>query len=86
MKKNAYKHFTSNEIKPQGWLKRQLEIQADGLVGNLDKFWPDIRDSKWIGGNKEGWERVPYWLDGYIPLAYLLDDEDRKAVAKKDKV
>ena len=83
MKKNAYKHFTSNEIKPQGWLKRQLEIQADGLVGNLDKFWPDIRDSKWIGGNKEGWERVPYWLDGYIPLAYLLDDEERKAVAKK---
>ena len=36
MKKNAYKHFTSNEIKPQGWLKRQLEIQADGLVGNLE--------------------------------------------------
>ena len=80
---NAYKHFTTNEIKPTGWLKRQLEIQADGLVGNLDKFWPDIRDSKWIGGTKEGWERVPYWLDGYIPLAYLLDDEERKAVAKK---
>lgn len=80
---NAYKHFTSNEIKPTGWLKRQLEIEADGLVGNLDKFWPDIRDSKWIGGTKEGWERVPYWLDGYIPLAYLLDDEERKGVAKR---
>ncbi len=83
MKKNAYTHFTSNEIKPEGWLKRQLEIEAAGLVGNLDKFWPDIRDSKWIGGDKEGWERVPYWLDGYIPLAYLLDNEDMKKVAKK---
>ena len=31
--------FTSKEIKPRGWLKRQLEIQADGLSGNLDKVW-----------------------------------------------
>lgn len=77
------KGFTTNEIKPTGWLKRQLEIQANGLSGNLDKIWPDIKDSKWIGGDKEGWERVPYWLDGFIPLAYLLDDADMKARAKK---
>ena len=83
MKKHEYRHFTTNEIKPTGWLKRQLRIEADGLVGNLDKIWPDIRDSKWIGGTKEGWERVPYWLDGFVPLAYLLDDEDMKARAKK---
>lgn len=75
--------YTTNEIKPQGWLKRQLEIQARGLSGNLDKIWPDIRDSAWIGGDREGWERVPYWLDGFIPLAYLLNDEDMIARAKK---
>ena len=68
--------YTTNEIKPTGWLYRQLKLQADGLSGNLDKIWPDIRDSAWIGGNREGWERVPYWLDGFIPLAYLLDDDD----------
>jgi len=77
------RHFTANEIKPAGWLKRQLEIQAAGLSGNLDKMWPDVRDSRWVGGNKEGWERVPYWLDGFIPLAYLLDNEDMKARAQK---
>ena len=75
--------YTSKEIKPKGWLKRQLEIQAEGLSGNLDKMWPDVRDSAWIGGDREGWERVPYWLDGFIPLAYLLENEDMIARAKK---
>ena len=71
------------EIRAEGWLKEQLITQANGLSGHLDKIWPDIRDSKWIGGDREGWERVPYWLDGFIPLAYLLDDADMKARAKK---
>ncbi len=74
--------YTSNDINPTGWLRRQLEIQAESLNGNLDKIWPDIRDSAWIGGNCEGWERVPYWLDGFIPLAYLLKNEDMIARAK----
>ena len=71
------------EIKPEGWLRRQLEIQARGLSGNLDKIWPDVRDSAWIGGDREGWERVPYWLDGFIPLAHLLQDEDLIARANR---
>ena len=85
---DKYSFFTSNEISPRGWLLRQLEIQANGLCGNLDKMWPDVRDSAWIGGNREGWERVPYWLDGFIPLAYLLNNDDMKARAQKyiDKI
>ena len=63
-------------IRPEGWLRRQLEIQARGLSGHLHKVWPDVRDSAWIGGSCEGWERVPYWLDGLIPLAHLLDDPE----------
>ncbi len=80
---NKWNFYTSKELKPEGWLRRQLEIQAEGLSGNLHKIWPDIRDSKWIGGNREGWERVPYWLDGFIPLAYLLENEEMIATAKK---
>ena len=71
-----YNFFNPNEIKPRGWLRDQLEIELNGLCGNLDKMWPDVRDSAWIGGEREGWERVPYWLDGFIPLAYLLDNKD----------
>ena len=81
MKKWSF--FTTNEIKPSGWIKDQLVIQANGLSGNLDKVWRDVRDSAWIGGDAEGWERVPYWLDGFIPLAYLLQNEDMIARAKK---
>ena len=83
MKKLKYNFFTGNEVKPSGWLKKQLQIQADGLNGNLDKVWPDVRDSAWIGGSCEGWERVPYWLDGFIPLAYLLEDEELISRAKR---
>ena len=78
-----YDFYTAKEIKPSGWMKRQLEIQANGLSGNLDKVWRDVRDSAWIGGEAEGWERVPYWLDGFIPLAYLLENEDLIARAKR---
>ena len=80
---NKWNFYTTKEIKPKGWLKRQLEIQAEGLSGNLDKIWPDIRDSAWIGGDRDGWERVPYWLDGFIPLAYLLENDDMVSRAKK---
>lgn len=83
LKERKFTPFTVKEVKPGGWLKKQLEIQANSLTGNLQNFWPDIKESKWIGGDKEGWERVPYWLDGYIPLAFLLDDEEMKKVAKK---
>ena len=64
-------------------MKKQLELQVSGLCGNLDKIWPDIRDSAWVGGTCEGWERVPYWLDGFIPLAFLLRNDDMIARAKR---
>lgn len=70
-------------IKPCGWIRRQLEIQAEGLSGHLDEFWPDVRDSGWIGGSAEGWERAPYWLDGLVPLAFLLSDD--RLIAKADR-
>jgi len=83
--------FTAKEFKPGGWIKNQLKIQADGLCGNLHKIWKDIERSAWIGGdeaqfkNGKQWiaERVPYWLDGFIPMAYLLEDEKLIAVAKR---
>ena len=83
MNKPCYNFFSIAETKPLGWLKEQLEIQAKGLSGTLSDFWPDISDSAWIGGSAEGWERVPYWLDGFIVLAYLLDDDKLKATAKR---
>ena len=50
-----YTPFSACQVQPIGWLKNQLKIQAEGLNGNLDKVWPDVRDSQWIGGKAEGW-------------------------------
>ncbi|HEV7214618.1 MAG TPA: hypothetical protein VGP33_05795, partial [Chloroflexota bacterium] len=66
-------------IRPAGWLQQQLRVQAEGLSGHLDELWPDVARSAWIGGDAEGWERGPYWLDGVVPLAFLLEDERLKA-------
>jgi len=72
------------EIRPDGWLLRQLRLQADGLGGHLDEFWPDVgSNSGWLGGTGESWERGPYFLDGLLPLAYLLDDPVLKAKARR---
>ena len=75
----AFTPLPIGAIRPAGWLLRQLRIQADGLTGHLDEFWPDVGESQWFGGKAEGWERAPYWLDGAIPLAWILDDEPLKA-------
>lgn len=74
----AYTPLPLGAIRPEGWLARQLRLQADGLTGHLDEFWPDVAQSKWFGGNAEGWERAPYWLDGAIPTAWILDDAPLK--------
>src|SRR5512135_1874096 len=71
----AFRPLPLGAIRPRGWLERQLRIQADGLSGHLDEFWPDVAQSQWFGGTAEGWERAPYWLDGAIPLAWSLGDE-----------
>lgn len=71
-------------ITPQGWLRRQLEIQAKGLTGHLDEIWPDVGpNSGWLGGTGESWERGPYYVDGLLPLAYLL--QDAALIAKANK-
>lgn len=73
-----------------GWLRDQLQIQADGLSGHLHDFWPDVSaNNKWLGGAVgEGWERFPYYLDGYVPLAFLLGDKQiqQRVVAWIDRI
>ncbi len=80
---SRFRPLPTKSIRPEGWLRNQLRIQADGLSGHLYEFWPDIKDSAWFGGSAEGWERAPYWLDGVIPLTFLLDDEALKARVEK---
>ena len=64
---------------PQGWLKKMLEIERDGMVGRLAEIspWLDRNTSAWAnsaGTGSRGWEELPYWLKGYGDLGYVLGD------------
>ena len=69
-------------IRAEGWLRDQLQRQADGLTGHLDSVYPEVMGPRngWLGGDGDVWERGPYWIDGLLPLAYIL--EDRRLIAK----
>lgn len=71
-------------IKPEGWLYKELQLQADGLTGFLDEIWEDVGpNSGWLGGTGENWERGPYYCDGLVPLAYILNDSHLIEKSKK---
>lgn len=71
-------------VKAEGWLRQQLVLQKDGLTGHLDELYPNVVGSRnaWLGGDGDAWERGPYWIDGLLPLAYLLDDQGLKDKAQ----
>lgn len=77
---NALRELPLGTIKPKGWLEQQLMVMAAGSTGHLDEIHAKIaNDNGWLGGKGDGWEETPYWLDGAVPLAYLLNDERLKA-------
>lgn len=70
------KSLSLGSIKPSGWLKNQIQIHADGFTGHLEEHWADVGpNNEWLGGSGESWERGLYYLDGLLPLAYLLDNQ-----------
>ena len=80
---NPYIVLPIGSITPKGWLEKQLKLAADGMTGHLDEIWKDVNsDNGWLGGSGDAWERGPYWLDGLVPLAYILKN---KALIKKAK-
>lgn len=66
-------------FRPGGWLKKALELQRDGLTGQLGEIskWLAKQDNAWLnasGTGSFGWEEVPYWLRGYSRVGYVLRD------------
>ena len=77
LQQKAFVELPLGSVRPQGWLKIQLERMRDGLTGDLDAKYPAVvgPSNGWLGGDGDGWERGPYWLDGLVPLGYILQDE-----------
>lgn len=73
----VYQSLPLGAIKPRGWFKDQLQLEAAGLAGNLYDFYRFVHDSMWIGGSTEYsvlHESSPYWFNGVVSLAFGLDD------------
>lgn len=72
----AYRPLPLGSVTPTGWLKTQLKIQTSGLSGHLSHHWSKLHDSVWIGGRTGDigllHENTPYWLNGIIPLFFLM--------------
>ncbi len=79
-----YQEMPLGAIQPEGWLKHQLQIMRDGTTGHLDEVYAKIEKSNgWLGGTGDAWEETPYWLDGAVPLAWLLKDANLQKKVKK---
>jgi hypothetical protein len=84
LRRQAFTPLALGAVKPRGWLLAQCRIQSNGLTGHLEEFWPDLGPrNMWLGGDAEGWERGPYYLDGLVPLAHILDDARLKTLAAR---
>ena len=79
-----YEELPLGDVKADGWLKTMLERQRDGITADLDKTYPPVMGERngWLGGAGDHWARGPSWIDGLIPLAYILDDDSLKAKAQ----
>ena len=84
LRPNPYIELPLGAIKPQGWLNEMLVRQKTGASGHLDELYPRVMGIRngWLGGDGDQWERGPYWIDGLLPLAYILDDKELIAKTK----
>ena len=67
-------------IRPEGWLRRQLELQADGFSGHLTEISKFLKKdgNAWLAADGQGhspWEEMPYWLKGFGDTGYVLGDK-----------
>lgn len=75
-------------IRPEGWLRTQLELEAEGFSGRLTEIspWCNYESNAWVDVNTSkpgGWEEMPYWLKGYADLGYILQDQRIISEAQK---
>ena len=80
-------HLPFGTIKPQGWLRKQLELQAGGYVGHLTEIstFCNPKGNAWLspeGVGSNGWEELPYWLRGFAAMGFVLGDVKLIAEAK----
>lgn len=82
MKYAKFRELPLSSIRPEGWLRRYLEVQRDGLTGHLEVTGYPFNGPGWGGREIRGhqgshwwpYEQTGYWIDGMIRCGHLLND------------
>ncbi len=74
-------------IRPEGWLRTQLQLEAEGFSGRLSEIsqYCKYDGNGWVtpGSGDRGWEEAPYWLKGFTDLGLILGDQRIIGEARK---
>jgi len=57
----------AGSVRAQGWLRKQLEMEGEGMVGHLSEIstYCNPKGNAWrstAGEGSNGWEELPYWF------------------------
>lgn len=81
----TWKETSLKDIRPLGWLEKQLQTQKEGLTGHPEALSYPYNTCLWAGEiprmgthGSDWWryEQTAYYTDGLLRLGYLLDDKD----------
>lgn len=82
---DAFRKLPTGSVTARGWLAGQLGLQLDGLCGRYESVshFLDFSATGWVHPERGGWEEVPYWLRGYVPLAVATGDASALARSRE---
>ncbi|MBO1332093.1 beta-L-arabinofuranosidase domain-containing protein [Streptomyces sp. VRA16 Mangrove soil] len=82
---DAFTRLPVGSITAHGWLDHQLRLQLAGLCGRYDEksHFLVMDTCGWVHPELGGWEELPYWLRGFVPLAVATRDADALATCKR---
>ena len=92
-KLNQFVQLPVGAVKPDGWLRKQLQAWAKGITGHLQEYRGEIFWNVWDNrqfriehlkltqGTWWAFEHQAYWADGLSQLAYILDDKRLKGIS-----
>ncbi|MFG3248786.1 RICIN domain-containing protein [Streptomyces sp. NPDC048187] len=82
---DVFSRLAPGSVTARGWLAGQLRLQLDGLCGRFAErsHFLDFATTGWVHPENEGWEELPYWLRGYVPLAIATGDAEALAQCRR---
>ncbi|GGM44395.1 RICIN domain-containing protein [Dactylosporangium sucinum] len=85
LKATAFLKLPPGAVQPRGWLRTQLNIEADGLCGRMPEVsdYLQLNNCGWVDRTKGAWEELPYWLRGFGDLGYVTGNTRILSLARQ---